>query len=91
LRTDLIPWAWRGNVGLTHVEGHVAAIMRQPNGPSEVSLVITRAPCGEEFGCDATLRKMLPPGSVLTVYVQDENGVPRHYDTYEGTGEGVKE
>jgi hypothetical protein len=90
LRTDLVPWAWRGNVGLTHVEGHVAAMMRERGGPREVILVGTREPCPDKFGCDATLRSMLPRGGVLHVYVRDGNGHTTYFDTYVGTGEGAK-
>jgi hypothetical protein len=61
-----------------HIEGHVAARMREPGGPDHVVLA----------GCDRLLRDILPVGKTITVYVKDENGV-RLYGVFEGNGKGV--
>jgi Double-stranded DNA deaminase toxin A len=91
LRTDLRPFGFPGNVALSHVEGHVAAIMREPNAPREVGLVMSRPPCGGKFGCDVSLPKLLPIGSTLTVYVCQPDGSVTYHATYRGDGSGVKQ
>jgi hypothetical protein len=73
-----------------HVEGHVAAVMRGPDGPREVWLVVTRAPCEYvPFGCDRILGDILPAGSRLHVYVAQPDGPPRPWKTYTGNGRAV--
>lgn len=89
LRTEDRPWDTKGNVALTHVEGHVAALMRKLGGPRKVSLVVTRDPCEGPYGCDERLPDILPIGSMLAVYVR-EGGSLRYFKTYEGNGEAVK-
>jgi hypothetical protein len=80
---------WRHlDVALTHVEGHVAAIMREPDGPKQVVLVVSREPCPGELGCRKLLPGMLPADAHLSVYVADRDGV-RYFDTYLGTGAGA--
>jgi nucleic acid/nucleotide deaminase of polymorphic system toxin len=54
-----------GNVK-AHVEGHVAALMRQGD-LKKAELYINRVPCKDVRGCDALLPRMLPEGSELTV------------------------
>ncbi|GGM25340.1 DddA-like double-stranded DNA deaminase toxin [Micromonospora yangpuensis] len=72
-----------------HVEGHVAARMRTPNGPREVTLVINKTPCDDRpFGCDRLLPHLIPTGSRLTVYVVEADG-PRFHRTYQGTGKAI--
>lgn len=72
-----------------HVEGHVAARMRLDGGPSDVTLVINKAPCDDRpFGCDQLLPHIIPPGSRLTVYVVEADG-PRFHRTYTGTGKAI--
>ena len=75
-----------------HVEARVAARMREPDGPREVTLVINNLPCDRgRFGCEALLRHIIPDGSRITVYVTDPNhadGVRLHR-VYQGTGKAV--
>jgi hypothetical protein len=56
---------FNGNVK-AHVDGHVAALMRQRN-LDRVELYINQAPCGGPWGCDKMLPRMLPEGSELVV------------------------
>ena len=80
---------WRYlDVALTHVEGHVAGLMREPNAPRQVVLVASREPCPGELGCRKLLPGMLPAGSELVVYVV-RDGEPQYFDTYTGTGTGA--
>jgi hypothetical protein len=73
-----------------HVEGHVAARMRQPGGPQEATLVLNNPPCKERpFGCHWLLPDILPEGAALTVYVKTERGVELHR-RYTGTGRGIE-
>jgi hypothetical protein len=72
-----------------HVEGHIAAHMRAPNGPRDVTVVINKVPCDDRpFGCHRILPDILPTGSRLTVYVVDAAGV-RYHHTYQGTGRAI--
>lgn len=57
----------------THVEGHVAGIMRQ-TGIKEAELFINKPPCATGVMCRYNLNKILPPDSMLTVHFLDENG-----------------
>ncbi|MEV6596113.1 DddA-like double-stranded DNA deaminase toxin [Actinoplanes sp. NPDC051346] len=88
LRMEARPWNMRGNIALAHVEGHVAALMREQNGPRHVSLVITRDPCDGPYGCDERLPDMLPAGSTLTLYVREGGGL-RFFKKYIGNGRVV--
>ena len=72
----------------THVEGKVAAKMRQ-EGVRQASVVVTRPPCPGPDGCRVRLGQILPRGSVLSVYVAGEDGTVRHFGTFTGTGEAV--
>jgi hypothetical protein len=47
---------------------HVAAIMRRPGAPREMTLYVNNKPCQRRLGCDRTLKYQLPPGATLTVY-----------------------
>lgn len=76
------------DVALTHVEGHTAGLLRQPEAPRKAVLVLSRQPCPGELGCRTLLPGMLPRGSELAVYVADQ-GEARYFDTYHGTGAGV--
>lgn len=90
LRADDPVIRWRQvSAPLAHVEGHVAGVMREPGGPREVTLVISRPPCPGSRGCNALLPGMLPQDSRLHVYVADESGNARFYKTYNGNGRGV--
>lgn len=71
-----------------HVEGKLAARMRQPGGPVNVTAVINKTPCAGPIGCDETLPHIIPRDSAVTLYVRDASGV-RHYRTYHGTGRGL--
>jgi hypothetical protein len=71
-----------------HIEGHVAARMREPGGPDHVVLVQNNEPCQYAAGCHRLLRDVLPVGKTITVYVKDQQGV-RRYGVYEGNGKGV--
>ncbi|MGY0234895.1 DddA-like double-stranded DNA deaminase toxin [Longispora urticae] len=89
------PFGRRGNVGLTHVEGHMAAIIRarvKATGRHvHATAVLTREPCPDiPNGCERTLPKMLPFASTLTIYIKNPDGTLRHHKTYVGTGTGVK-
>ncbi|WP_412745319.1 DddA-like double-stranded DNA deaminase toxin [Krasilnikovia sp. MM14-A1004] len=86
---DWLPWSRAGNVGLAHVEGHVAALMRERPELEYVHLVLTSEPCKGKFGCNALLRDMLPIGSTLDVYVR-ERGKLRFHDRYFGNGRVVR-
>jgi hypothetical protein len=81
------PWRHLA-IATDHVEGHVAARMREPGGPREVTLVINNEPCDDPLGCDKFLPMLMPRGSRLDVWVVGEDG-PRLFKTYRGTGEGV--
>ncbi|GAB1688794.1 DddA-like double-stranded DNA deaminase toxin [Krasilnikovia sp. M28-CT-15] len=83
------PWSRTGNVGLSHVEGHVAALMRERLELRRVRLVLTRKPCEGDLGCDELLPDMLPEGSMLEVYVR-EGGQLRFHDRYVGNGKVVR-
>jgi len=83
------------NIGMTHVEGHVAAIIREraraaPTEPVHASLVLTREPCPGRLGCQALLRDLLPAGSSITVYVKQKSGPPTWFDTFDGNGRVVR-
>ncbi|GAA2275598.1 hypothetical protein GCM10009853_032160 [Glycomyces scopariae] len=73
-----------------HAEGHLAADMRRPGGPTAVTLVLNNRPCTGSEGCDATVPAIIPAGATMTVYVTDASaeGVG-HWATYTGTGEGI--
>ncbi|MFC6022806.1 DddA-like double-stranded DNA deaminase toxin [Plantactinospora solaniradicis] len=89
LRRDS-PRRWHQNAAATqHVEGHVAAIMRRPEGPRHAVLVVSKRPCPGELGCHRLLPELLPKGATLTVYVAGKDASPRLWKTYLGTGEGV--
>jgi len=63
--------------------------MRDPNGPCNAILVVSKPPCPGPLGCDSVLRDLLPAGCTLTIYVLDAEGGVQYYDTYTGTGRGV--
>lgn len=91
LRGDdpVVPWRHLDSA-LTHVEGHAAALLRQPDAPTEAVLVLTRQPCADRpFGCHRILPSLLPEGTVLHVYVTHGHTVD-YFDSYRGTGRGVK-
>jgi hypothetical protein len=89
LRRDDPAIPWRNLKSATqHVEGHVAALMRAPNGPRRVTLVTNNPPCPGKRGCRALLPGMLPADAELSVYVSDAAGL-RLYRTYRGHGRGV--
>lgn len=71
-----------------HVEGKLAARMRQPGGPVNVTTVLNKEPCEGPVGCDATLPHIIPRDATVTVYVKNEAGV-RLYGIYHGTGKGI--
>lgn len=60
---------FNGNVK-AHVEGQVAALMRQRN-LKRLELWINQNPCGGARGCNAMLPRMLPEGSELVVHGPD--------------------
>jgi nucleic acid/nucleotide deaminase of polymorphic system toxin len=75
----------------THVEGHAAALMRQPDAPGEAVLVITREPCDDvSWGCRNVLPDLLPQTRSMHVYVVGDDGEPSWFDSYSGTGKGVR-
>ena len=88
LRPDYPPSRWES--AKRHVEGHTAALMRQPDGPRDVVLVVSKEPCGPPWGCDVILARILPSGSRLSVYVAERGQPARFYKTYDGTGRGVQ-
>lgn len=95
LRTDAFPYNIRGNIGLSHVEGHVAAVIRErfmnaPTDPLQVSLVLTREPCEGKLSCRKLLRDLIPQGSSITVYVKREDGSLRLFDTFNGNGKALR-
>lgn len=57
----------------THVEGHVASIMRQ-TGATEAELFINKPPCSTGAQCRYNLHKILPENSTLIVHFPDETG-----------------
>ncbi len=83
-----VPWS-NLDVALSHVEGHVAALMRTGRAPSRVTLVATEEPCTTRWGCHRLLPGLLPAASELAVYVADQHGNVRYHHTYRGTGTGV--
>lgn len=68
-----IPKGTSGFNGITrtHVEGHVAAYMRQ-NGVKYAVLYINNIPCAGVPGCDAMLPRMLPEGAELKVVAPNQ-------------------
>ncbi|WP_412540168.1 DddA-like double-stranded DNA deaminase toxin [Longispora sp. K20-0274] len=94
LKPDVEPFNRIGNIGLTHVEGHMAALIREralaTGEQVHATAVLTKRPCPGPMGCHENLHLMLPFGSTLTVYVREPNGALRQVKTYVGTGLGVK-
>jgi hypothetical protein len=95
LRTDVFPYNHRGNIGLSHVEGHVAAIIRErvreaSQQSMHVSLVITREPCEGVLGCRKLLRDLIPTGSSITVYVKRDGEPPKWFGTFDGNGKATR-
>jgi hypothetical protein len=71
-----------------HVEGQVAAMMRQPGAPSEVVLYLNNEVCrgrGRGRGCHEVLPGILPSGARLTVHTV-EGGRRINTQVYEGNG-----
>lgn len=87
-REGLKPEYARRFVVRDHAEGHVAAVMRRPDGPKEVTVVINNEPCPGPQGCDATLPHIIPRGTRMNVFLK-QNGQVMPYATYEGTGKGI--
>jgi hypothetical protein len=88
LRADWYPDA---QVISEHVEGHAAALLRQPDAPRDAVLVLNNQPCltrGGYVGCDEVLPGMLPEDTRLRVYIDDGRQV-RAWNAYYGTGEGI--
>jgi hypothetical protein len=56
----------RNNIIRTHVEAHVAAVMRI-EGIDSATLYINQTPCPGVTGCNAMLERMLPEGATLLV------------------------
>ncbi|GIG61417.1 hypothetical protein Lfu02_57890 [Longispora fulva] len=94
LKTDIEPFVRPGNIGLAHVEGHIAALIRERakalGQQVHATAVLTREPCPGDRGCHENLHKMLPFGSTLRVYVRQADGTLKQFKIYEGTGQGVK-
>ncbi|WP_025275003.1 DddA-like double-stranded DNA deaminase toxin [Haloglycomyces albus] len=76
-----------------HVEGHVAAYMRQRNVKRAV-LYLNLPPCGsvsrDPYRCDVNLPKVLPRKSKLKIWVTREGGGSPEELVIEGTGEALK-
>lgn len=90
LRRDDPVYPWHQlNAALTHVEGHVAALMRAPDGPREVVLVLNNPPCTKRMGCHRLLPGMIPEGSQVHVYLARPAGSAQFLRTYTGHGRGV--
>lgn len=60
------PWGFNGNIK-THVEAHVATLMRKGD-LKQAELWINQLPCDGLRGCDRMLPRMLPEGAELTVH-----------------------
>ena len=74
-------------MGIAHVEGHAAAIMRRRR-LTHTTLVVSERPCPGRMGCHAMLAHLLERGATLDVYVAGRQG-PVYWGTYTGTGEGT--
>jgi hypothetical protein len=88
LRPD---WHSRDQVTREHVEAHAAAVLRKPDAPTDVVLVINKPTCvtrGRYVGCDELLPAMLPQGTRLVVYVRAGQETTL-LKIHEGTGEGI--
>jgi hypothetical protein len=79
-------WLWPST---DQVEGRVAARMRSGGGPSDVTIVINKAPYDDRpFGCDQLLPHIISFGSRLTVHLVEADG-PRFHRTYTGTRKAI--
>ncbi|WP_326557139.1 DddA-like double-stranded DNA deaminase toxin [Micromonospora sp. NBC_01796] len=89
LRRDS-PLRWHQMAAATqHVEGHTAAVLREPNAPKRAVLVVSAPPCGGPKGCHRRLAEMLPEGTTLRVYVAGDDGTTTWWADYHGNGGGV--
>lgn len=86
---------WRSNRKVTsswHIEGGVAAYLREHVESKRAVLYLNVPPCGktpfDPARCHANLEKILPEGTTLTVFVVRKRGLPERI-TFEGTGEAV--
>lgn len=91
LRDDDPLFRWKQmDATMTHVEGHVAAMMRQPGGPQEAILIITQPPCRTREGCRRLLPAMLPRDAILHVYLRNKDGTATWFGSYTGNGRSMK-
>lgn len=82
-RKVALSWAVRN-----HVEGHVAALMRERDGPNDVVLYLNKSPCNPgELSCDTLLPDIIPRGARLTVHVVDGHGKQIEQHRYRGRWE----
>jgi hypothetical protein len=92
LADDLVPRARTWMSAISHVEAHVAAMMRRGQAPDHVTVVVNNDVCTGARSCDSLLPGMLRPGQRMRVYVADPqspDGV-RFYRDYEGNGKGIR-
>jgi len=71
-----------------HVEGQVAALMRQRDAPKDVVLYLNNTVCRGRAGgrgCHEVLPGILPAGSRVTVYTV-KDGRKIRTEVYEGNG-----
>lgn len=91
VRTDLpgAPHLW--DSVRTHVEAHLATLMRHPSAPKHVVLFIDRPPCPKKFGCAKNLQHLVPKGSTVTIYVALKDGMVEPWGRVTGTGRMLKQ
>lgn len=74
----------------SHVEAHVAALMRRGRIGPEVVLVLNNRVCAGEASCERFLASILPVGTRLAIFVRDGDKPTRLAGIYEGTGERIR-
>lgn len=72
----------------THVEAHLAAMMRKRRDFNDVTLVINNVPDRDQVGCQKYLQDIMPRGSSMAVYVKDDKGL-RYWGRFSGNGKAV--
>ncbi|ADD45052.1 DddA-like double-stranded DNA deaminase toxin [Stackebrandtia nassauensis] len=89
-QSDLHP-QWRSRKAPWHIEGKIAAYMRQ-KGFTDGCVYLNARPCSGPDGCARNLPDLLPVGSTLHVHARyiDRTGETRfYYREYRGTGKAL--
>lgn len=85
------PQPWHRYLSVTtHVEGHAAALLRRPGAPRQVTLVVSKDPCGNDYGCAAVIPDVLPRGARVSVFVANEDRTVKRIVPFIGNGKGLE-